>query len=140
MLPLLVKFHPSKKWGFREWLDYRSIPKTRRDLKRMLLASGVPDRDTLLIKNLGLSLSDPYWFLPKSSDLTWEEVNLYENDFFPMEVEGSRRAASRGSFHPNASSNGELCKFWSIEDGRRVLYKESARPYLQQAANEQFAR
>jgi hypothetical protein len=31
------------------------------------------------MKNLGLSLSDTYWLSPAELDLTWEDVNLFEN-------------------------------------------------------------
>ena len=35
-LPVLVKYSPSKKKGFIEWLTYRSIPKTRRLMRSPL--------------------------------------------------------------------------------------------------------
>ena len=35
----------------------------------------------LLIRCYGLSLSDQYWICPKDSNLTWEEINFFSNEF-----------------------------------------------------------
>lgn len=32
---------------------------------------------------MGLSLSDQYWICPADKEITWSEVNFFENDFSP---------------------------------------------------------
>lgn len=43
--------------------------------------AGIFYPEEYLVKNLGLSLTDYYWIRPIDSGLTWEMVNLYQNDF-----------------------------------------------------------
>lgn len=140
-MPLLAKFTSGQRNGLQEWLNYRSIPQTRRNLVEILQRAGVKTATALVIKNLGLSLSDSYWFAPQDNEMKWEQVNLFDNVFDkrPVESKSGNHVVSDVSFSPNSSSNGELVKFWKIENGNRILYKESTRPYYQQAYNEKFA-
>ena len=138
-LPFLISYNQSHKAGFKEWLHYRSIPKTRRNLSEILEASGVESIEALTIKNLGLSLSDSYWLCPDNSNIKWHEINLYENDFCSFPVQQHSSGSTTFLFRPDSSSNGELEKVWEITDGKRILLKESTKPYYQQAYNERFA-
>lgn len=139
-LPLMAKYNNgNEQRGFSSWLAYRNVPKTRRNLEQMLLDCGVDSIEAMSIKNLGLSLSDSYWFNPEGSELTWKDVNLYQNDFTSMTQEKHSSTGQNVTFSPDSTSNGELKKHWEIRDGVRVLCKESIAPYYQQAYNEVFA-
>lgn len=117
----------------REWLDYRSIPGSRLNIRETLREMGVANTRSLSIRNLGLNLSDQYWFKPDGVTLSWDDVNLFHNTF------EARVYSSRGS-NPDTGSNGELPKFWKIgDDGLRYLYKRGTGPYYQQPYNELFA-
>jgi hypothetical protein len=138
-LPVWAKYNKDPVSGLRHWLGSRSIPRTRKNLDTMLQEAGVETADALSLKSLGLNLSDQYWFKPKDSNLQWEQVNLFENDFLQQRFSAANHTGSESSYTPDASSNGELPKFWLIKNGNRYLYKDSTAPYYQQAYNEVLA-
>ena len=137
-LPLSVLYSDSQRLALQTWIDNRSVSANRKDVSLMLEAFQVETPSALSFKSLGLNLSDQYWFKPKGADFGWHDVNLFENAF----MEQSFRSVAGGdgsSYTPDSSSNGDLPKFWKIEDGKRVLYKEGSAPYDQQPYNEVFA-
>ncbi|MBR5163920.1 MAG: HipA domain-containing protein, partial [Schwartzia sp.] len=136
-LPLLAKFSTDKRDGLQRWFQSRSIPKARKNLEKLLAHAGAKTANALSLKSLGLNLSDQYWFCPAESDLSWEDVNLFQNDFQRQGFASAEKGSS--SYSPDSSSNGELPKFWSVENGKRYLYKEGNEPYFQQPYNEVFA-
>lgn len=113
------------------WLVRRGIPATRQGLQADL-AETTPME--LMLSNLGLSLTDNYWLKPLDTDYSWEDVNLYQNDFrdrFSLDIRDTWEAAkeqallmSRTNFIPSASLQGDLKKKWLIdENGIRFLVK-----------------
>lgn len=138
-LPVVIRQSKSPKIAFEDWLRHRSISNTRTELQELLQAAGVSTASALSLKNLGLNLSDQYWFKPFDSTLTWNDVNFFQNDFVSDTSQQKFSELDITTYSPNASSNGELHKFWLIRDNKRYLYKDSTRPYFQQASNEVFA-
>ena len=138
--PLPMQYEKNPKAGLHLWLQHRSVPKTRKGLRAILESAGVETSSALSLKSLGLNLSDHYWFRPDASDLTWEKVNLFQNDFATQQYtsHGTNESVS-SSFSPDYSSNGDLRKYWTIRDKERVLLKEGAEPYFQEPYNEEFA-
>lgn len=67
--------------AFKKWWMMRAIPSTRKGIQAALNILDISSTQSMLVANLGLSLTDHYWIKPVSSDFTWESVNLYENDF-----------------------------------------------------------
>ncbi|WP_155834553.1 hypothetical protein [Butyrivibrio sp. FC2001] len=67
-----------KKHLYSWWKD-RAIPEGRERLVDILKEYDCESPQELLMKNLGLSLNDTYWISPAELDLTWEEVNLFDN-------------------------------------------------------------
>ena len=101
---------------------------------------GFRDASMLLTNSLGLSLSDQYWIRPQGSDISWEDVNFFDNPFsedvgdllFGHHVgEGEIDLNS-----PDNTSDGNLRKRWKIVDGRRCLIKSGTRPMFQEPFNE----
>ena len=85
-----------------------------------------------LVKNLGLSLTDYYWIKPLDSDLTWENVNLFDNDFKSnLIVSGQDEFSENGfpAFSPNSSIQGDIEKSWCVKNGKRFIIKGN-RTYL----------
>ena len=76
--PLGGQMNPMK---FHEWWRDRAIPRTRHGAKTALQKLGYSSTNSALVNNLALSLSDCYWIMPRSEDMTWEEINLFANDF-----------------------------------------------------------
>ena len=66
---------------FHEWWKDRAVPKTRHGAKTALQKLGYISTNSALVNNLALSLSDCYWIQPRGENLTWNEVNLFANDF-----------------------------------------------------------
>lgn len=122
------------------WWQGRAIPASRDGLKQILQAYDIETTTKLSARSLGLSLSDQYWIKPAGSDIEWQDVNFFTNDF---SNDLGDAFFSRGSSKPNispmtpdASSNGWLKKKWTIIDGERYLAKAGSVPLLQQPYNE----
>lgn len=137
-LPLSVVHSDSPRGALQKWLDNRSVSANRQDIAAMLAAYHVETASALSFKSLGLNLSDQYWFKPEGADFGWHDVNLFENDF-SEQVFRTMADTGKPSYTPDSSSNGDLPKFWKIEQGKRVLYKEGSAPFDQQPYNEVFA-
>ena len=129
---------------FIDWWRDRAIPKTRQGAKSALEALGYSSTINAMISNLALSLTDCYWIKPRYSDLRWEDVNLFENDFTDSFGEytftqnsGDIRKETRFNC---AATQGEVQKKWVIDrDGSRCLIKGNYGDSFQQSINEVFA-
>lgn len=120
--------------AMRKWVANRSIPDTRNAINDYLRELGVTTPSAAAYKSLGLNLSDQYWYKPTDVRIDWHDVNLFENNF------PQKKFQSNSSFiSPDSNSNGELPKFWRIENGKRLLYKQGTQPFTQQPYNEVFA-
>lgn len=128
---------------FADWWKNRYIPEKRDGLKKALENAGYESTSCALIKNLALSLTDCYWIRPRNSDLKWEDVNLFSNDFNDPIGEGQFNSKAKVKIKKNkydvGSSSGELKKKWFIDiDGKRVLVKGNFGNSFQQSLNEVF--
>lgn len=128
---------------FSEWWKNRYIPDNRDGLKRALENANYQSVGNALVDNLALSLNDCYWIKPIDSNLTWEEVNLYKNDFEDRIGESlfnsSKKVKAKKNKFDLGSSTGELKKKWIIDkDGKRLLIKGNLGNSFQQSINEVF--
>ena len=121
----------------------RSIPASRIGLDEALETLGIYNTEMLLTKCLGLSLSDHYWVRPASNDMTWEDVNFFDNDFSDdigdVLFGSSARSINFNYSSPDNTSDGNLQKRWKIIDGKRCLIKSGASPFRQEPFNEVIA-
>lgn len=130
---------------FHEWWRDRAIPKTRHGSRTALQKLGYTSTNSALVNNLALSLSDCYWIMPREEDLTWNDVNLYTNDFVDtfgeITINSDHMLDLRKKTRFNcATSQGELQKKWCIgTDGRRYMIKGNYGDSYQQSLNEIFA-
>lgn len=117
------------------WWERRAIPKNQRMTSQLLCGES---NTKYMLNNLGLSLVDCYWVKPINSEFTWEEVNLYTNDF--AEKDFSYIDIKNASpFLPSATTQGELQKRWIIKNNERYLVKGNYGNSYQQSINEVFA-
>lgn len=147
-LPLGV-VHPLRhketvdKAALNKWWTGRSIPASRMGINEALETLGVYNTELLLTKCLGLSLSDHYWVRPVDSDMTWESVNFFDNEFSDDigDVLFGTAGKSIGFNYssPDNTSDGNLQKRWKIIDGKRCLLKSGSAPFRQQPINEVIA-
>lgn len=124
------------------WLS-RSIPASRSGLQNALELLNVPSRHSLLSKCFGLSLSDQYWVCPVNSDLTWDKVNFFENDFSEDVGEAlfgnALKSDAISLLSPDNTSDGWLKKKWVVINGKRCLIKGGSDPFQQEPFNEVLA-
>lgn len=127
-----------------DWWEDRSISDARENVEKVLdyIQKG---KQELIIKSLGLSLSDQYWIRPVDTDLEWKDVNFFTNAF-SKEI-GELFFYQKGINHsdqldyssPDLTSNGFLDKRWIIENEDRCLCKYGHDTFRQQPYNEKIA-
>lgn len=129
--------------ALNEWWTDRSIPASRSGVREALQTLEITSTKMLLVRCWGLSLSDQYWIRPEGSDLTWDSINFFENDFsddIGDVLFGAEKKADGLDFSsPDNTSDGNLKKRWKIINGKRCLVKGGSNPFRQQPFNEVIA-
>ncbi len=129
-----------------EWFKGRGIPSWRDKLDLLLHRLNIDTPSELLDKAFGLSLSDQYWIKPYESDIKYDDINFFDNDFDYSEfLEASlslnsktiKKEASLKT--PNNTTDGMLKKAWIIENGTRYLLKGGYKNEILQPFNEALA-
>ena len=120
--------------SLRKWWLRRAVPISQGNIAALLQREGIPSTQRLLVRNLGLSLSDHYWIKPSGSELTWTDVSPFSNTFCNL----SETAAAH-SYSPDATLQGDLIKKWLIVDDTRYLLKGNRGANSQQSLNEVLA-
>lgn len=131
------------------WWAHRSIPASRDQVARLARTLGLDGFTELLEHNFALSLSDRYWVAPRDSDLTWADVNFFDNPFSDrlgvLTLDPSTPPSHFGLLDedlmsPNSTVGGDVPKKWAIgEDGIRLLLKAGTRLFDQDVYNEVVA-
>ena len=127
--------------SLRQWWGKRSVPMSQGGVREMLKKADVSFPEEYLVKNLGLSLTDYYWIRPVDSNLTWDKVNLYDNDFAENHLTDGKKSGSNSikAYTPDASLQGQLEKSWIIRNGKRLLLKGNRDQYSSESINEVIA-
>lgn len=129
-----------------EWFRGRGIPSWRDGLDDFLDNIGIRDKDALLNKAFGLSLSDQYWMNPVNMPMEWEDINFFEHDFnctdyqeaiFENKIVDKKKV---DLYSPNNTSDGMLKKTWVVGDDRkRYMLKSSYKEKGMEPFNEVLA-
>ena len=129
-----------------EWFRGRGIPNWRDKLDLLLHRLDISAPTELLDKAFGLSLSDQYWLKPYDSNIKYDDINFFDNDFDYTEFmeaslsKNSKIITSVNSLKtPNNTTDGMLKKAWIIEDGTRYLLKGGYKNEILQPFNEVLA-
>ena len=137
---------PSFRINLSKWFQGRGIPSWRDNLDMLLLRLNVVAPSELLDKAFGLSLSDQYWLKPFDSDIKYEDINFFDNDFDYDEFmeaslsKNSKMIKNDSSLKtPNNTTDGMLKKAWIIENGTRYLLKGGYKNETLQPFNEVLA-
>ena len=131
--PELAPLHDAGNFDWlKQWWKRRSVPISQGNIRQMLEKKGLLGPEDYLLRNLGLSLTDYYWISPLDSGMTWNEVNLFDNDFHGDILLGEAGGDSDEIPHytPNGSLQGTLEKSWTILNGERGLLKGNRDHYL----------
>ena len=129
-----------------EWFKGRGIPSWRDKIDLLLHRLNIETAEELLDKAFGLSLSDQYWIKPYDSNLKYDDINFFDNDFDYAEfLEASLSLNSKivkketSLKTPNNTTDGMLKKAWIIENGTRYLLKGGYKNEILQPFNEALA-
>ena len=129
-----------------EWFKGRSIPSWRDKLDLLLHRLNITAPYELLDKAFGLSLSDQYWLKPDGSNISYDDINFFDNDFDYAEfMEASLSTNSKAITKetslktPNNTTDGMLKKAWIIDNGTRYLLKGGYKNETLQPFNEVLA-
>ncbi len=129
-----------------EWFKGRGIPSWRDKLDLLLHRLNINAPYELLDKAFGLSLSDQYWLKPYGSDISYDDINFFDNDFEYAEFmeaslsTNSKLVTKEASLKtPNNTTAGMLKKAWIIENGTRYLLKSGYKNEILQPFNEVLA-
>ena len=132
--------------GLSEWFKGRGIPSWRDKLDLLLHGLNIMTSTELIDKAFGLSLSDQYWIKPYDSDICYDDINFFDNDFDYAEfLEASLSLNSKiikkeeSLKTPNNTTDGMLRKAWIIENGTRYLLKGGYKNEILQPFNEVLA-
>lgn len=106
-----------------KWFKGRGIPAFRDKLDLLLHRLNIEVPGELLDKAFGLSLSDQYWLKPVDKEISYDDINFFDNDFSYAEFrEASLSNSSKditskiALISPNNTTDGMLRKAWIIED------------------------
>jgi hypothetical protein len=128
--------------NIEDWWNGRGIPKTRKGLDEVLRLVHLRDKNELLIKSFGLSLTDHYWVCPAGMGMDWNEVNFYDHEFSPDIGDAFFNRGKKEGYNlmtPDNSSDGRLLKRWAVLEGDRVLVKGGSPGNYQEPFNEVLA-
>lgn len=126
--------------NIEKWWQERCVPLTQDFIGKILQDQNLSCPEEYLKTNLGLSLTDQYWICPLNSDLTWKDVNLFENDFVnEIFVRHLNEPEKSMSYTPNSSLKGNLEKSWNIVNGERILIKGNHNEKSIESINEVIA-
>lgn len=128
----------------RLWWKERSVPVEQDNILTFLRKNGYSMPSDYLIKNLGLSLTDYYWLKPVDSNLSWKDVNLYDNEFKGNLLTWERDNVTENidqtpHYSPNGSLQGTIEKSWVIKDNERYLLKGNHSQLSAESINEVIA-
>ncbi len=127
-----------KAWWYR-----RAVPVTQGHITEVLEKIGILTPQAYLLRAMGLSLTDDYWVKAVSDSETWDEVNLFDNDFDDLigasHFAGFNPQAGANKFSwrmPSGATGGVVPKSWICMDGKRYLVKGAQTGRTQQIINE----
>lgn len=129
--------------ALNEWWTDRSIPASRSGVRNALEHLNISNTKMLLVRCFGLSLSDQYWIKPQNEEISWDDINFFNNPFsedIGDVLFGTPKNMESFDFSsPDNTSDGCLKKRWKLINGKRCLVKGGSDLARQQPFNEAIA-
>ena len=123
-------FDKRRPFGFSDiatWVEQRNYAKHKDHFKKWLKEWGIDTVDGFLLVTHALGINDTLWVKPVDSKLTWEQVNLYDNEFTDVATKTAFETGLHGlqisSTSPEFTSEGTFPKCWSKTENGIMLYK-----------------
>lgn len=114
----------------QSWLGRRNFAKHKAHLRKWLKEWRLDDLEGFIQVTQGLSLNDTFWIRPENSQLRWDEINLYANDFSDIVSRTAFETGLHGlklsSTSPEFTSEGSFEKCWIREEDGIYLYKKGS--------------
>ncbi|MCD8074954.1 MAG: HipA protein [Lachnospiraceae bacterium] len=114
----------------QSWVARRQAPKHRAHIEKLLRLCGCYDLEGYIRVTYALTLNDTFWVCPAASDLTWERVSLFQNDFDEtiahLAFEGGLYGESFSTTSPEFGTSGSFAKCWIRENGIIYLMKQGS--------------
>jgi len=114
-LPVRLKKICSRE-SLTNWINRRSVPVNRHHMEAMLGALNLEKPFDLMRYSHALSLNDTFWIKEEKEQLTFAEINLYDNKFDEalgwIAFTGLPSDISRNLSTPELTTVGVLPKFW----------------------------
>ena len=116
--------------SLHDFLVKRQAPKHRTHIKELLERYGCDDLEGFLRVTHALSLNDTFWVKEADSDLVWENVSLYRNEFDQLVSEaafdGVISETDLSSTSPEFGTDGYYAKCWIRDEQGIWLYKSGS--------------
>lgn len=112
------------------FLESRKAPKHREHISEVLERYGCADLKGFLDVSHALSLNDTFWVRQVGSELSWDDVSLFQNEFDQLvslaAFDGTISSTELSSSTPELGTDGQYAKCWSREGGQVYLYKRAS--------------
>lgn len=127
-----------------KWLRDRCIPKAQPNYKLLMQQAGVSSVTEMPTKSYMCSLTDCYWFKPIKDQVSWKDVNFFENGFDEsaghVVLNGDETITIDNWNIPELTTNGVLPKRWfQGKNGEFYLLKAGTPPDHKEVYNEAFS-
>ena len=111
-----------------KWIEARGLPESRIDKEDIKKQYNAKELKELMVKAMGLNLTDHYWLHEAGKKIKWKEVNHFENSFdkvIPSEDVYPGLRVNVGDSSPNLCVDGSIEKRWIMKNEERYLIKGS---------------
>lgn len=123
----LLPFYLKNFSDFESWLEDRAIDRHRtnsRLLKKALRLTTEEDAEIVLKVNAS-TITDSYWFKPRNSSLTYDNIRFKDNMFDKLALYGDPDSFNQKyKDTPELTNIGSFEKCWKKIDGEWWLYKQ----------------
>ena len=139
-LEWLTELRPIGYGKLGDFLLCRQAPKHRKHIKELLERYDCDDLEGFLRVTHALSLNDTFWVKEADSDLCWESVSLYQNEFDQLVSEaafdGVISETDLSSTSPEFGTDGYYAKCWVRDSDGIWLYKSGSGLYVIEPVSE----
>lgn len=110
------------------WVEQRNYAKHKEHMKKWLAEWGIDNIDGFLQITHALGLNDTFWVREYDSDLSWDKINLYNNEFSDVACKTAFETGLYGlqlsTTSPEFTSDGTFPKCWIKENGEIFILKQ----------------
>lgn len=142
-LPSYIKGNEISNEVLGEWLNLRVAPMGRHHLEKVLSAINLENKFYVLMYSHALSLNDTYWIKEENENLSFENVNLYDNSFDKtlgwIAFTGIDSKVSKTLGTPETTTGGMLAKYWERDSNNRIRLVKGGTKNYANAGGEPFS-